>query len=189
VTWQEQSFYPGQDDVLPDHQVRRDDVPAPRHARHSSNTTMGAAAAPNGATTAPRPAGGRWAALRSVVRAGGPRRPAAPALESLRPVVIGPPPPARIPALANSCFWCNRPLTDFESRQLGADPNCVKRRGAHQVYTLNPHYIAWGNALHALRVQQNSERPAVVARNRAAMEAHAEALAAWEAARRPGDSA
>jgi hypothetical protein len=172
VTWQQQSFYPGQDNVLPDqHKAARDDVP-------------GARAADN-----PSPAVGRWAAarasaVRSVVRGAASRRPSPPVLETVRPVVIGPPPPARVPALANSCFWCSRPLTDFQSRQLGADPNCVKRRGAHPAYTLNPHFVAWGNALHALRIQQNSERPAVAARNAAAESAHAEALAAWEASRR-----
>jgi hypothetical protein len=173
VTWQQQSFYPGQDDVLPDrHKGPRDDT-----ARHAADN--------------PRPAVGRWAtAVRGVVRGAGTRRPSPPALETVRPVVIGPPPPARVPTLANSCFWCGRPLTDFESRQLGADPNCVKRRGPHQAYTLNPHYIAWGNALHALRMKQNSERPAVAARNAAAMNLHAEAVAAWESARgRRGDQA
>jgi hypothetical protein len=198
VSGHQQTFYPGQDDVLPDQ----------RKARHDEPVAAGAHAAP----AAPRrPLVASWAvvpvavvcavvslvggskpvslvlllvtvalsvpAVRSVVRGVAQRQPSRPVPETVPPVVIGPPPAARVPALANSCHWCNRPLTDFESRQLGADPNCRTRRGPHQAYTVNPHYVAWGNALHALRVQQESERPAIAARNATAAAAYAEAIA------------
>jgi hypothetical protein len=122
-------------------------------------------------------------AVRAAMRAAAPRRPALPVVELVRPIITSRPPPVRIVVLATKCFWCNRPLTDYRSRQLGAGPTCRARIGPHQTFRVNPDHVVWGNALHEARLRQETERPAVASRNAAATAAHTIAVAAWDVAR------